>query len=52
MNMHRLNDNYVVTPLTKWDLRPEVGEVGSGVEVNEIPTVFEQGQLRETSKQP
>jgi len=48
MDIRRINDNYVVTPMTKADLRPPVGSMGTGVEVNEIPPIFEQGAIRET----
>ena len=48
MGIRRLHDNYIVPPLAKVDLRPPVGSLGTGVEVNEIPPIFEQGAVRET----
>ncbi|MEN2998348.1 MAG: flagellar basal-body rod protein FlgF [Brevinematia bacterium] len=49
MLARRVNDNGVVTfPLGSYDKAPVVGKFGTGVEINEIQTIFEQGSLRQT----
>lgn len=48
----RINDDGVVTfPLGSYDVAPVIGRIGTGVELNEIYTVFEQGVLRETGNE-
>jgi len=50
MLLHRTNDDGVGwTPLGSFDTMPVVGKLGTGVEVNEIFTQFEQGPLKKTS---
>ena len=49
MLARRVNDSGVVTfPLGSYDLAPVVGKFGTGVEVNEVQTIFEQGALKST----
>ncbi|MGB9621321.1 MAG: flagellar hook-basal body protein [Brevinematia bacterium] len=49
MLARRVNDNGVVTfPLGSYDRAPIVGKFGTGVEVNEIQTIFDQGSLKQT----
>jgi len=49
MLARRVNDSGVVTfPLGSYDLAPVVGKFGTGVEVNEIQTNYEQGDLKAT----
>jgi len=49
MLMRRMNDDGVhVLPLGSVDATPIVGTVGTGVELNEVFTVFEQGALKQT----
>lgn len=49
MLARRINDNGIVTfPLGSYDKAPIVGKFGTGVEVNEIQTIFEQGSLKQT----
>lgn len=48
--LHRVNDDGVgKTPLGSFDLMPVVGKLGTGVEVNEVFTQFEQGPLKNTN---
>ncbi|MDH5718591.1 MAG: flagellar hook-basal body protein [Spirochaetia bacterium] len=48
--LHRMNDDGVGwTPMGSFDISPLVGKLGTGVEVNEIYTRFEQGSLKETT---
>lgn len=42
------DDGLVITPLGSTDVRPYIGRMGTGVEVNELFTEFEQGSLKET----
>jgi flagellar basal-body rod protein FlgG len=50
MLIRRLNDDGVRKfPLGSYDTMPIVGRLGTGVEVNEVYTNFEQGSLRETN---
>ncbi len=49
MLLRRLDDNGVVKiPIGSYDVAPLIGKVGTGVELNEIFTRFEQGSLRNT----
>lgn len=49
MLARRVNDDGVVTfPLGSYDRAPIVGKFGTGVEVNEVQTIFEQGSLKQT----
>jgi flagellar basal-body rod protein FlgF len=49
MLMRRMNDNGVyVFPIGSVDTMPIVGRIGTGVEVNEVYTVFEQGAMKQT----
>lgn len=49
MLMRRMNDDGVhVFPMGSVDSTPIVGTVGTGVELNEVFTVFEQGALKQT----
>lgn len=43
------DDGVTITPLGSSDVRPFVGRLGTGVEVNEVFTEWEQGSLRETN---
>lgn len=45
------DDGVVIFPLGSTDIRPYVGRFGTGVEVNEVFTEWEQGSLRETGNQ-
>lgn len=45
------DDGVVIFPLGSTDVRPYVGRMGTGVEVNEVFTEWEQGSLRETGNQ-
>ncbi|MBN2546469.1 MAG: flagellar hook-basal body protein [Spirochaetes bacterium] len=45
------DDGLVVFPLGSYDRMPFVGRLGTGVELNESYTVYEQGNLVETSNQ-
>ena len=50
MLLHRVNDDGVgQTPLGSFDMMPVVGKLGTGVEVNEVFTQFEQGALKKTN---
>jgi len=50
--LHRTNDDGVGwTPMGSFDIAPLVGKLGTGVEVNEIYTRFEQGPLKQSSNQ-
>jgi len=52
MLLHRTNDDGVGwMPLGSFDLSPVVGKLGTGVEVNEIYTRFDQGSLKQTNNQ-
>jgi len=47
--IHRMNDDGIGwTPMGSFDISPLVGKLGTGVEVNEIFTRFEQGPLKHT----
>jgi flagellar basal-body rod protein FlgF len=47
--MRRMNDDGVyVFPIGSVDTTPIVGRLGTGVEVNEVYTVFEQGAMKQT----
>lgn len=47
--IRRSNDNGVVTiPLGSYDRMPVVGKMGTGVELNEVFTIFNQGNLVQT----
>lgn len=48
MLMRRMNDEVYKFPFGSVDTTPVVGKLGSGVELNEIFTQFEQGSLKET----
>jgi flagellar basal-body rod protein FlgG len=49
MLLSRLNDDGIYTiPIGSIDTGPLVGRVGTGVELNEVFTVFTQGSLKET----
>ena len=49
MLLRRLDDNGVVkVPNGSYDVAPLVGKLGTGVEVNEIHTRFDQGSVRNT----
>jgi flagellar basal-body rod protein FlgG len=48
--LHRMGDDGVGwTPLGSFDTAPPVGKLGTGVEVNEVFTQFEQGPLKKTN---
>ncbi|MCB1202376.1 MAG: flagellar hook-basal body protein [Leptospiraceae bacterium] len=50
--LHRTNDDGVGwTPMGSFDISPLVGKLGTGSEVNEIFTRFEQGTLKKTDKE-
>ncbi|OHD74697.1 MAG: flagellar biosynthesis protein FlgC, partial [Spirochaetes bacterium RBG_13_68_11] len=47
--MRRMNDDGVyIFPIGSVDTTPIVGRLGTGVEVNEVYTVFEQGAMKQT----
>ncbi|AEJ61693.1 flagellar basal-body rod protein FlgF [Spirochaeta thermophila DSM 6578] len=46
--IRRMNDKYFKVPWGSIDNTPVVGKLGTGVETNEVYTVFEQGPLKET----
>ncbi len=49
MLMRRMNDDGVYTfPMGSVDTTPIVGRIGTGVELNEVFTVFKQGPLKQT----
>jgi flagellar basal-body rod protein FlgG len=49
MLIRRLNDDGVgITPAGSYDTMPYLGKMGTGVEVNEVYTQFQQGSLRRT----
>ncbi len=49
MLIRRVNDNGVgIVPAGSYDTMPYVGKLGTGVEVNEVYTQFEQGALQRT----
>ena len=49
MLIRRQNDNgQGITPAGSYDTMPFVGKLGTGVEVNEVYTTFEQGSLQKT----
>ena len=51
MLIHRMNDDGVNwTPLGSFDVSPVVGKLGTGVEVNEVYTRFEQGAVKATKR--
>ncbi len=49
MLIRRMNDEVYKFPFGSVDTTPEVGKLGTGVELNEIYTQFSQGSLKETS---
>lgn len=50
--LHRTNDDGVGwVPMGSFDLSPQVGKLGTGVEVNEIYTRFVQGALKRTDRE-
>ena len=50
MLLRRANDDGVVRlPIGSYDTMPMVGKIGTGVEVNEVFTRFEQGSLKQTN---
>jgi len=50
--LHRTNDDGVGwMPMGGFDISPLVGKLGTGVEVNEIFTSFEQGALKQTNRE-
>jgi len=49
MIIRRINDDGLgITPAGSYDSMPNVGKLGTGVEVNEVYTQFEQGSLEKT----
>ncbi len=49
MLLRRINDDGVgITPAGSYDTMPLVGKLGTGVEVNEVYTQFDQGSLQRT----
>jgi flagellar basal-body rod protein FlgG len=49
MLIRRINDDGVrEIPIGSYDLMPVIGKMGTGVEVNEVYTRFEQGSLKQT----
>lgn len=49
MIVRRINDNGLgITPAGSYDSMPYVGKLGTGVEVNEVYTLFKQGPLQRT----
>lgn len=46
--IRRMGDKYYKFPMGSVDNTPVVGKLGTGVETNEVYTVFEQGPLKET----
>ena len=46
--MRRMNEHLTQLPIGSVDRAPVVGKLGTGVEINEIYTVFSQGSLKET----
>lgn len=49
MLMRRLNDTGIVkVPAGAYDLAPIIGKMGTGVELNEVHTHFQQGSLKST----
>ncbi len=49
MLMRRINDDGVgITPAGSYDTMPYLGKMGTGVEVNEVYTQFQQGSLQRT----
>lgn len=52
MLLRRVDDDGVVKfPLGSYDKMPIIGKIGTGVEVNEIYTMHDQGGLKQTSSQ-
>ncbi|MDA3899507.1 MAG: flagellar hook-basal body protein [Spirochaetes bacterium] len=52
MIIRRINDDGVgIVPTGSYDSMPYVGKLGTGVEVNEVFTQFEQGSLQRTESQ-
>ncbi|HRX16037.1 MAG TPA: flagellar hook-basal body protein [Spirochaetota bacterium] len=52
MIIRRINDDGVgIVPTGSYDSMPYVGKLGTGVEVNEVFTQFEQGSLQRTENQ-
>jgi len=50
MLLHRTNDDGVGwVPMGSFDLSPVVGKLGTGVEVNEVYTRFDQGAVKQTN---
>lgn len=48
-NMHRLFDNTIETPSGEFDLRPYIGDMGTGVRVKGEHVDFSQGAMKQTS---
>lgn len=49
MLMRRMDDDGIRTnPLGSWDVMPVIGKLGTGVELNELYTDFQQGSMKET----
>ena len=46
--IRRMNEQITTLPLGSIDRAPVVGKLGTGVEINEVYTVFSQGSLKET----
>jgi len=46
--VHRINDEVVSTPFGSIDKRPCIGNLGTGVVVDDVVTIFTQGAIRET----
>lgn len=42
------DDGVVVIPIGSYDISPSIGRLGTGVELNEVYTQFQQGTLKET----
>ncbi len=52
MLMRRMNDDGVyLFPIGSVDTTPIVGRIGTGVEVNEVYTVFDQGAMKQTESE-
>ncbi len=45
------DDGLTIIPIGSTDIRPFVGQLGTGVEVNEVYTEWEQGSMRSTNNQ-
>jgi flagellar basal-body rod protein FlgG len=49
INVHRLNDQYIKLKQGYFDLRPKVGELGTGVGFHKVATIHRQGSLKHTN---